>query len=79
MDYATFYPQNYPNLTSANLQANNTYTLNNPSTQQNGVQQLQQNMFYLDPFDNKPEQSADLDHASFSSTPVLTILVLIFR
>jgi hypothetical protein len=35
----------------------------------NNISQLQQNMFYLDPFEAKVDQSQcpDLDHASFSS------------
>jgi hypothetical protein len=77
MDYssATFFPQ-YSTLTSENLAASNNAFSLNPSPQQqqrsqnnNPVSQLQQNMFYLDPFDAKLEQphSNDIDHASFSS------------
>ena len=72
-------------MTVANLQAatNSTFSLNQniptngtPQHRQqqpsNPVSQLQQNMFYLDPFDTKLEhpQSNDLDHASYSSTPL---------
>lgn len=80
MDYSSFFPQQYPNLTAANLQAaaNSTFSLNqNPSTNagqqqqqqqsSNTVSQLQQNMFYLDPFDADCPPSNDLDHASHSS------------
>ena len=79
MDY-TFFPEQYPNLTRANLQAaNNAFSINpSPSNaprqpqqqqQSNPVSQLQQNMFYLDPFDTKIDQpqSNDVDHASYSS------------
>ena len=82
MDYSSFFPQQYPNLTTANLQAaNSAFSLNqNPPTNanhqqrqqsSNPVSQLQQNMFYLNPFDTKPEhpQPNDFDHASYSSTP----------
>jgi len=65
MEYSTYYTQSYPDLTTANLQANNAYTID--STPQNGVAQIQQNLFYLDPFDSKLDQSIDPDHASFSS------------
>jgi hypothetical protein len=81
MDY-TFFPQQYPNLTTANLQAANRAFNINPGPpnaprqqqqhqqqQSNPVSQLQQNMFYLDPFNTKMEQpqSNDVDHASYSS------------
>jgi hypothetical protein len=87
MDYSSFFSQQYPNLTAANLQAaNSTFSFNQrPATnavhqqqrqqqqqQQPSipVSQLQQNLFYLDPFDTKIEpQSNDLDHTSYSSTP----------
>jgi hypothetical protein len=45
---------------------------------QNNISQLQQNMFYLDPFEAKVDQSQcpDMDHASFSSTcPCLNVLI----
>jgi len=77
-------------LSHANLQAANggAFSLNpspssssrlqpNQQNQSNGIAQLQQNMFYLDPFDTKMEQSQcppDVDHASFSSHPSFNLL-----
>jgi hypothetical protein len=84
MDYSAFYPQQqFSTLAGANLQpAPNGFSLNsNPSNvvsrqqqqqrqQNNPMAQLQQNMFFLDPFDTKlePIPSNDLDHASFART-----------
>jgi hypothetical protein len=79
MDYSSFFPHQYPNLTAANLQAaaNSTFQLNqNPPTNagqqqqqsSNTVSQLQQNMFYLDPFDADCPPSNEVDHGSHSST-----------
>jgi hypothetical protein len=84
MDYSNFYANPYPapptarRLSRANLQAlNGTAFPQNPSpqpnqqTQPNGMAQLQQNMFYLDPFDTKMDQSecpAEVDASvSFAS------------
>lgn len=78
MDYNTFFSQPYQNLTAANLQAtNNAFPINTSppnashrqqqqQAQSNPVSQLQQNLFYLDPFEAKvePTQSNDLDHVS---------------
>jgi hypothetical protein len=83
MDYSSFYPQQYSTLTAENLQAaNNAFAVNgnlphlpqqnqpNGNNTNNNVAQLQQNMFYLDPFDtNVKPDSIDPDHASYSSIP----------
>jgi hypothetical protein len=101
MDYNSFYTQQYPNLSGANLPSGNTQFSLNPNRpnapavnrqqgqQQQGTQQqqqrqqqqqqtdprsqLQSNMFFLDPYNTKLEQtpSVDRDHASYSSfTPI---------
>src|SRR5271170_447346 len=67
-------------LSHANLQAanGNAFSLNpsppsanqiqsNQQTQSNPISQLQQNMFYLDPFNTKMECPPDVDHGSYSS------------
>ena len=91
MDYSSFFSQQYPNLTTTNLQGA-TFSLNqNPPTNvthqqqqqqqqpSNTVSQLQQNMFYLDPFNTKLEhpQSNDIDHASYSSSTPYSYVSLI--
>jgi len=80
MDFSTFYQQGYPNLTAVNLHANNAYALNNNPSQQphrESQQQqqqanvpLQQNLFYLDPFETEVDAN-EMDHASFSSSSLL--------
>jgi len=82
MDYSNFYANPYPPptaqpLTHANLQAANGNAFShNPSpqsnqqTQANPITQLQQNMFYLDPFDTKMDHSEcppEFDSASCES------------
>jgi len=83
MDYTSFYPstaqqfanplsatnppfslsQNGPTQVPANRSSRNIPQQNNP------IAQLQQNMFYLDPFESKlgEASSNDMDHASYSS------------
>jgi hypothetical protein len=78
MDYSSFYPQQYSTLTAENLQAaNNAFAVNglinnapapNNGQPANNVAQLQQNMFYLDPFDhNGKVESNDYEQGSHSS------------
>ena len=78
MDYTAFYSQQYPQQGGVNV---NGFGIAAPQTaqaqipgqqgqqQNNQMAQLQQNMFYLDPFDTKLEPCPpnQLDHASFSS------------
>jgi hypothetical protein len=80
--YPNVTPQNFQASNNAfNPQHNNSNNSNNSNEQQrrqqsqsqqqnnNQISQLQQNMFYLDPFDTKVEQhSNDPDHTSYSST-----------
>jgi hypothetical protein len=86
MDYNAFYthPYSTPNpqpLSHANLQAANNGTAfpttnQIQSNQPNPISQLQQNMFFLDPFDTKMEDSQcpiDADPASYSSIPLPTL------
>ena len=68
---------NHQNTNISPLQQNNISPLqqqqNNIAPLQAGnLAQLQTNMFYMDPFDPKPDAAAqtnDFDHASYSSTP----------
>jgi hypothetical protein len=93
MDFSTYCPEGYSTLTTEHLQAaNNGFALNgnlppgpsqpcpgNNSLPQanNNVAQLQQNMFFLDPFEtNTKVDPLDQDHASYSSmSPVKLFLI----
>jgi hypothetical protein len=66
------------NTTSLNQQQPRQQQPQQQQQPQNNMSQLQQNMFFLDPFESKVDQSQcpDLDHASFSST-ILAQMILI--
>jgi hypothetical protein len=93
MDFSTYCPDGYSTLTTEHLQAaNNAFALNGnlppgpsqpcpgnnslPQTN-NNIAQLQQNMFFLDPFEtNTKVDPVDQDHASYSSIFLPSFLLI---